>query len=177
MFADLDRELKYAFGSFAHFLERIGGAAGEIFGFFTGAPPLPMIDQQTGKPLPLPSPEEIKAERRRRLMNWFVGSIILYLGYRTVKYLLSRMRKAKSPTQLMLDRQWDQQINKHGGEIGSQMSMERPYVPMRGEMGNGLYGHSPYNNNLSGINSHGSRTAGGYNRSDNMYNNLDDIFG
>ncbi len=157
--------LQYAFGSFAHFLERIGGAAGEIFGFFTGAPPLPMIDPQTGQKLPLPSPEEIKAERRRRLINWLVGSIILYFGYRTVKYLVLRMRKPKSPTHLMMDRQWDQQVNRHGKDI-------RPQMPM----GNGIYVNNSPGDNIYERTAYGPRLGSVNNSSEHMYNKLDYIF-
>lgn len=88
--------MQYAFGSFAHFLERIGGATHEIVNFFMGVPPqmmvdprtgqmVPMIDPRTGQPIPALSPEQFRKERKQKLKRWLVGLVVVYLLYRMVR--------------------------------------------------------------------------------------------
>lgn len=174
--------IQYAFGAFAHFVERIGGAAHEVIGFFTGAPPLPQIDPHTGQPLPLPSPEEIKAERRRRMIRWLIGIVILYAGYRGIKIILKRMSRSKTPNENMLSQQWDS-INNQGGLMpagaGSMMANAGGMYGMYnspGMYGSPMYGNSMYgsqygNGSMYGSSMYGSSPYGSSMYSNSMYGN------
>ena len=88
--------MQYAFGSFAHFLERIGGATHEVVNFFMGVPPqmmvdprsgqmIPMIDPRTGQPIPALSPEQFRKERKQKMKRWLVGLVVVYVLYRMIR--------------------------------------------------------------------------------------------
>jgi len=190
--------IQFALGSFGQFLERIGGATHEVIGFFTGAPPLPQIDPQTGQPLPLPPPEEIQAERKKKLVRWFIGVIVLYFGYRGIKYLIKRMSGNKTPNENMLSQQWDSLAQQQQQQQQQQqmMGVNPMMMGMNGMYGNSMYGAnslygSPYNTyGTNPYNSYGTSTYGspyGMYNNNRMYgtanaspyttNELDDIFG
>jgi len=100
--------MQYAFGALAHFLERVGSASHEVLGFFLGQPP-PAVDPRTGQPMPVidprtgqpvmdprtgqplrpPTPEEFREMRKRRLLHWLSGVVVLYVAYRIVRAMLT----------------------------------------------------------------------------------------
>jgi len=130
---------------------------------------MPMIDPQTGQPLPMPSPEEVKADRRRRLIRWLVGVIIIYMGFRGIKYLLSRM-KSKVPNKVAMNREWNAITNSSQGgamsEYGNGM-----YNGGMGMYGNNMYGNSMYGGGMYGNSMYGNSMYGGGMYGNSMYGN------
>jgi len=89
--------LQFAVASAAHLVERMGALSVDFFSFLAGTPPLPMVDPRTGQPIvdprtgqpfPVLSPEQYRKERRVRIFRWAVGLLVLYAGFRFVKYML-----------------------------------------------------------------------------------------
>jgi len=89
--------LQFAVASAAHLVERMGALSVDFFSFLAGTPPLPMVDPRTGQPIvdprtgqpfPVLSPEQYRKERRMRIFRWVVGLLVLYAGFRFVKYML-----------------------------------------------------------------------------------------
>ena len=165
--------LQYAIGSFGAFVERIGGTAREALMFFVGQPlqpPInpqtgqPLIDPQTGQPFPMPTPEEQKAERKKRFVRLMAGLLILFLGYKAIRYWLKRSRSNSKLA--AMNEQWDTMngggamVNSMNGMNGMN-SMYGMGMGMGGMMGGMGYGGMGGMGGYGGYGGYGSGMYGG----------------
>ena len=136
----------YAFGAFAHFVERIGGAVGEIGGFVSGQPPPTRVDPQTGQPLPPLSPEEYQKERKKRVIRWIIGILVLAAGYKGLRMILRRLRPKKKD----LEAAWGG-ANGPGMYRGGMMSPYGGSMSPYGSAYGGYGGYGGFNNRYGGM--------------------------